>query len=70
MQSYRCPKCGRVIGTFDGDVLVVDGIYVKELYGFCTCGHEFHYTLNGRRFERLVEAWRERVECDIMSERS
>ena len=66
--TYRCPKCKRAIGRFDGDILVVAGMYVKELHGVCTCGHEFHYTLSGRRFERLVDTWQERVECssDIM----
>lgn len=53
---FVCPKCKRVIGTFSGDLLMVDGLIVKELHAICTCGHELHYTLSGRRFERLVEA--------------
>ena len=60
--TYRCPKCARPIGTFDGDVLKIDGMYVKELHAVCCgCGYEFHYTLSGRRFERLVEVWQDRL---------
>lgn len=57
--SYLCPKCKRTIGVFQGDLLIIDGLIVKELHAVCECGHELHYTLSGRRFERLVESWRE-----------
>ena len=66
--DFTCPKCKRVIGTFSGDLLMVDGLIVKELHAICTCGHELHYTLSGRRFERLVEAWA--MECYNLSDES
>jgi hypothetical protein len=59
--TFQCPKCKRVIGTFCDDLLIIDGLIVKELHAVCTCGHELHYTLSGRRFERLVEAWSEKM---------
>lgn len=59
--TFQCPKCKRVIGTFEDDCLVMNGLIVKELHAVCTCGYELHYTLSGRRFERLVEAWEDKM---------
>jgi hypothetical protein len=62
---FRCPKCHRILGTFDGDVPVVNGLYVKEIHAVCRyCGHELHFTLSGRKFERLVERYYAQVTTD------
>ena len=63
--TFTCPKCKRVIGVFRDDLLCIDGLIVKELHAVCQCGYELHYTLSGRRFERMVEAWHGKL-VDIM----
>jgi hypothetical protein len=63
-EYFTCPKCKRVIGTFCNDVLIMNGLIVKELHAVCTCGHELHYTLSGKRFERLVEQMKEMVKSE------
>jgi hypothetical protein len=50
--------------VFRDDLLIIDGLIVKELHAVCTCGFELHYTLSGRRFERLVEAWEDMIKLD------
>jgi len=58
LPPFTCPKCHRAIGTFDGEIPVINGLYVKELHAVCQhCGHELHFTLSGRRFELMVERY-------------
>ena len=57
---FVCPKCRREIGVFQDDLLLIDGLIVKELHAVCAnCGHELHYTLSGRKFELMVERLKE-----------
>lgn len=51
-----------MIGVFEGDVLRIDGLIVKELHAVCPCGYELHYTLSGRKFERLVEEMTDKID--------
>lgn len=55
---FRCPKCRRVIGRLEDDALILSGSYVKEHHAVCmACGHEYHYSLSGKKFEKIVEKW-------------
>jgi DNA-directed RNA polymerase subunit RPC12/RpoP len=61
--TFTCLKCKRTIGIFQDDLLLIDGLIVKELHAVCAnCGHELHYTLSGRKFERLVEEMTDKID--------
>lgn len=54
-----CPQCGMAFGRVhcvDGDELIqIGGLVVAEIDGNCAqCGKEFHYSINARRLERLI----------------
>jgi transcription elongation factor Elf1 len=60
--TFTCPKCKREIGVFQDDLLLIDGLIIKELHAICAnCGYELHYTLSGRRFELMVERLKDLV---------
>lgn len=58
-EMISCARCGTEIGrivTVKGEYLVqVGGLIVAEIAGNCTiCGEAFHYSVNARRLERLI----------------
>lgn len=58
-QLVICLQCGNEIGRIhlvEGEELIqIGALVVSEIDGNCAqCGEEFHYSINARRLERLI----------------
>lgn len=54
-----CSNCGEILGRMiqidDEELIQIGSLVVTEIHGNCAqCGEEFHYSLNARRLERLM----------------
>ena len=62
---FRCPKCRRVLGYFEDDILIMPNAYAIKYHGVCTnCGYEFIYSNAGKRFERFLEEQKQIRDCE------
>jgi hypothetical protein len=57
---YDCPQCGKLIGrlvTIEKiELLLIDGLYVRELRGHCrNCGNEVRFSISSRFIQALIE---------------
>lgn len=58
-QRVICLQCGNELGRVhlveDEELIQIGALIVSEIDGNCAqCGEEFHYSINARRLERLM----------------
>jgi len=58
--ELNCSRCNVMIGRHimvNGEELIqIGSLVVSEIHGNCArCGEEFHYSLNSKRLEQLIQ---------------
>ena len=57
--ELTCSQCGNIVGKIiiiaDEELIQIGALVISEIDGNCArCGKEFHYSLNARRLEKLI----------------
>jgi DNA-directed RNA polymerase subunit RPC12/RpoP len=57
--ELTCSQCGEIVGNLviiaDEELIQIGALVISQIDGNCArCGQEFHYSLNARRLEKLI----------------